>query len=305
MNASNAFLLYLLQNKLIFVFCCFIKKSLTGTESETGYLRVSLPTTYLFTMLIILSPAKIQNFKSQDLIQKYTLPQFTEKANKLIEELLPLSIVELERILQVNNQIATRAADSYYNWNNDPENKNAKQAILTYNGEVFHGLDANTLSAGDLEYAQQHLRILSGLYGVLRPLDLIQPYRLEMNTRLEKAPVKNLYSYWEKEIPSTIEDALAQSGKPDVLLNLASNEYAKSVQFKKNRIPVIDFEFLENKDGVYKTITIYTKKARGLMARYVIENRIETVEDLKGFDYEGYWFNNSLSTGGKFVFTRG
>lgn len=256
-------------------------------------------------MLIILSPAKIQNFQPQTVIDKYTLPDFTKEANDLVDVLRPFSAKQLEKVLHVNSDIARRASDSYYNWSEARVPENAKQAVLVYNGEVYRGLDAKTLSAADLEYTQNHLRIISGLYGVLRPLDLIQSYRLEMNTKLKNSKGNDLYAYWKDTITKTISEAIKQSGEPKVLLNLASNEYAKAVQFKNLGVEIINFDFWENRNGEYKPITIYTKKARGLMTRYIIKNRIENVDDLKGFDSEGYWYNAGLSSGNDLVFTRG
>ncbi len=256
-------------------------------------------------MLIILSPAKIQNFQFQDTIQDYTLPQYVKEAEYLANILKSFSADDLRNLLKVNRDIARHTADSYYNWSPLHTLENAKQALLVYNGEVFHGLNAQNLSVVDMEYAQNHLRIISGLYGVLRPLDLIQSYRLEMNTKLKNQRGNDLYSFWKEDIPVTVLEAVKKSGEPEALLNLASNEYSKSVTLKSLGVRVIDFDFLEGRDDGYKPITIYTKKARGLMARYVIKNRIENVEDLKGFDLEGYWFNSGLSSQNKLVFTRG
>jgi cytoplasmic iron level regulating protein YaaA (DUF328/UPF0246 family) len=256
-------------------------------------------------MLIILSPAKIQNFKPQSVTDKYTQPVFFNEAEELINLLRPYPVNELRDLLNVSNEIAKNAADYYFNWDTKHNLKNAKQAVLTYNGEAYRGLNANSLSETELEYAQEHLRIISGLYGVLRPLDMIRPYRLELQTPLENSSGKDLYAFWKKKITQTIQSAIKKSGKPHVLLNLASKEYAKAINHKELTLPVIDFEFLENRREGYKTITIYTKKARGLMARYIIRNRIEDSENIKGFDSEGYWYNDLLSSENKMVFTRG
>lgn len=256
-------------------------------------------------MLIILSPAKIQNFKPQSVTDKYTQPVFLNEAEQLINLLRPYPVNELRELLNVSYEIAKNAVDFYFNWQTKHDLKNAKQAVLTYNGEVYHGLDASSLSETDLEYTQKHLRIISGLYGMLRPLDLIRPYRLELQTSLENASGKNLYAFWKEKITLAIKQAIKESGKPEILLNLASKEYSKAIHYKKLAIPVIDFEFLENRREGYKTITIYTKKARGLMTRYIIRNRIEDPENIKGFDSEGYCYNELLSTENKMVFTRG
>lgn len=255
-------------------------------------------------MLIILSPAKIQNFKSEKNIQEYTLPDYIQEAAELMEKLEPLSSKELESLLNVNPDIARSAWGNYKNWNASHTVSNSKQAVMVYNGEVYRGLKASSLSSEDLNYAQKHLRIISGLYGVLRPLDLIHPYRLEMNTKLDNTRGNNLYQFWKNIIPSAISEALQESGKPAILLNLASNEYSKLIRDKNSGIEIIDFDFLENRHDSYKPIVIYTKKARGLMARYLLKNRIDSLEEIKGFDSDGYLFNDRLSTKSRFVFTR-
>ncbi|NDV45558.1 peroxide stress protein YaaA [Paludibacter sp. 221] len=256
-------------------------------------------------MLAILSPAKIQSFKPQQITGKYTMPEYLKQAEELINLLQPLSAKQLESLLKVNKDIARNSSDSYYNWDVNHSPENAKQAILAYNGEAYRGLDANSLTETDLEYAQNHLRIISGLYGVLRPLDLIEPYRLEMATKLKNPAGKDLYAFWQQKISKSINEAIRKSGKPEVLLNLASNEYYKSIRHKDLSAKVIDFDFIESRENGYKPITVYTKKARGMMVRYILQNHIEKVEDLKGFDTEGYWYNSMLSTENKMVFARG
>lgn len=255
-------------------------------------------------MLIILSPAKIQNFKTPVPSADYSLPEFLGEAETLVGELRKTAREELPALLNVNGELALSASDKYYNWEREHTPGNARQALFTYNGEVFHGLDAGSLSVDDIRYAQQHLRVLSGLYGVLRPLDLIQPYRLEMQAKLSNPAGKNLYAFWKEKITKAVFDALRQSGGRQAILNLASGEYSKAVQWKSSGVEVIDFEFLESRGDAYKPVTIYTKKARGLMSRYVIQNRIERPDDLKGFDAEGYWYNHSLSSENKLVFVR-
>jgi cytoplasmic iron level regulating protein YaaA (DUF328/UPF0246 family) len=256
-------------------------------------------------MLIILSPAKIQNFRPQKFINDYTLPEFMKEAESIVNEIRQLSAYELSKLLCINANLAQLNADRYFNWQQPFTIENAKQAVLTFNGEVFHGLDAKSFSADDFSYLQSHLRIFSGLYGILRPLDLIQPYRLEISTKLQIETAKNLYTFWGEQITQSINKALIESGKPKVLLNLASDEYFKSINRKTIKMRIIDFVFLECKNEVYKPIVIYTKKARGLMARYIIENRIENIDDLKGFASDEYWYSPQLSTIDKLVFTRG
>lgn len=256
-------------------------------------------------MLIILSPAKTQNFTPLHVTDHYTTPAFIEEAHTLVNELRSYPSEALPALLDTNPQIAANAAYHYLNWTEKHTPDNAKQALLTYNGEVYRGLNATSFSAGDIEYAQKHLRIISGLYGVLRPLDLIEPYRLEMKTSVDNPEGKDLYAFWKQKITATIKQAIMGSGGPSVLLNLASHEFFKAIDKKGFNLPIIHFDFLENKHGVYKNITIYTKKARGLMARYVIQRRIEQLEDLREFTAEGYWCNEELSSDNKLVFCRG
>ncbi len=255
-------------------------------------------------MLIILSPAKIQNFKPQTHILPDTKPQFLEEADILINELRKIPQTELPEFLDVNRGIAAGSSDKYYNWTNEHTPQNSKQAILTYNGEAYRGLNASSFTEADLQYAQKHLRMLSALYGVLRPSDLIQPYRLQMHIKLENPAGDELYTFWKEKITNAIKEALKDSGREKVLINLTSKEYTKAINTKALNARIIDFDFLESREEGYKTIVVYTKKARGMMARYILKNRIENIDDLKGFDADGYWYNTALSTENKMVFTR-
>ena len=255
-------------------------------------------------MLLILSPAKIQNFDVQNRTEKHTVPLFLDEANYIIEDLRSLPKKQIAELLKTNNEITTTTYDQYYNWSKNHNTKNSKQALFVYAGEVYRGLHAGGFTQSEIDFAQSHLRLLSGLYGVLRPLDLIQPYRFEMSAKLANNKGKDMYAFWAEKVTSAINKAIEESGEPQVLLNLCSNEYFKALNKKELNAPVIHFDFLENRNDTYKPVTIYVKKARGLMTRYVIENRIDKVEDLKAFDLEGYWFNSALSTGNKLVFTR-
>lgn len=255
-------------------------------------------------MLILLSPAKIQNFKPQEVVKSFTLPEYINEAEQLVELLRELSPFELGKLLDINANLTQLNFDRVFNWHLPFTSKNAKQAIMTFDGEVFRGLNPKTFSESDFKYAQTHLRLFSGLYGVLRPLDLIQPYRLEVSSKLENPFGRNLYDFWRDKVTLSVLSALKSSGKPQVLLNLASSEYFKALELKNATIKVIDVEFYEHKNDVLRQVVIYTKKARGLMARYVIQNRIEKVEDLKGFGEDGYWFSPQMSTDTKLVFTR-
>jgi len=256
-------------------------------------------------MLLLLSPAKIQNFSPQQYTQEYTMPEFLEAAETLIHKIKLLSQTGLAELLDINSNLAQLNADRHFNWQLPFTPDNAKQTVFAFDGEVFRGLDARSLNREEHTYLQSHLRILSGLYGSLRPLDLIQPYRLDVSTRLKTEAGNNLYSFWKNRITQSLNRAIIESGGPQVLLNLASGEYFKSINRRKLNAEVIDFDFLENKNDSYKPIVMYIKKARGMMVRYVIQNRIEDVEDLKGFNADGYWFNSRLSSEKKLVFTRG
>jgi cytoplasmic iron level regulating protein YaaA (DUF328/UPF0246 family) len=216
-----------------------------------------------------------------------------------------LSRTDLAQMLDINSNLAKLNADRHFNWQLPFTPANAKQTVFVFNGEVFHGLDAKSFSPEEFTYLQSHLRILSGLYGVLRPLDLIQPYRLDVSTRLKTNAGNNLYAFWKNHITASLNKAVVASGGSKVLLNLASGEYFKSINRRQLDAEVIDFEFLENKNDRYAPIVMYIKKARGMMVRYVIQNRIENVEDLKGFCDDEYWFSPQLSTESKLVFTRG
>ena len=256
-------------------------------------------------MIVILSPAKIQNFKEQTTINKFTMPEFMTEAESLVKLMRELSPTDLSRLLYINTNLTQLNFDRFFNWHKPFSLKNAKQAILTFDGEVFRGLNAKTFSAEDFEYAQNHLRILSGLYGSLRPLDLIQPYRLEVSSKLQNPYGKDLYIFWKETVTTSILKVLKKSGKPQFILNLASSEYFKTLDLKDKKTRVLNVEFYEYKNDKYTQIVIYTKRARGLMARYVIENRIENEEDLKGFNTEGYWYSPQMSSPNKLVFTRG
>jgi len=255
-------------------------------------------------MLIIISPAKIMNMKPQTLVSDYTIPEFLDKSEKLVEYMRQLSVEDLIDLYGTNSTIAKTNYARFYNWQLPFTNENSKQAILLFNGEVYNGLNAKSLGLDDFSYLQNHLRILSGLYGVLRPLDLMQAYRLEIGSKFEPLDYNNLYDYWGDIITLKLNEVLKQNKEQKILVNLASGEYFKSVNKKLLNAKILNVEFYEISGGKPKTIVVYTKKARGLMARYIIQNRIEDSEKLKNFDSEGYWFNAEMSTEEKFVFVR-
>lgn len=255
-------------------------------------------------MLILLSPAKIQNFKPQDQITDFTLPQFMDEAEQLINLMRNLSPSELSKLLEINSNLSHLNTDRHVNWHRKCTLKNSKQAVLVFDGEVYRGLDAKSLNADEINYMQAHLRLFSGLYGILRPLDLIQPYRIDVSSRLENPNGKDLYAFWKEKVTTTVLKELKKSGKPEIIINLASSEYIKTLNTKSHKINILDIEFYEYKNDNLKQIVIYTKKARGMMARFVIQNQIENIEDLKGFSDGGYWYSPQLSTETKLVFTR-
>jgi len=254
-------------------------------------------------MIILLSPAKIQNFKPQQVTDKYSIPHFTKEAKQLVDLMRQLHPTELSKLLDINNKLTELNYDRYFNWHVPFTSANAKQAALVFDGEVFRGLNAQTFTESDFEFAQQHLIILSGLYGVLRPLDLIQGYRMEVSSALRNENGRDLYAFWQPKITKYVLNEL-KSTTPQLIINLASSEYFKALDLKNKKVKVVDFEFLEYKNDNLKPIVIYTKKARGMMARYLITNKISNLEDIKGFSNGGYWFNPQLSTESKLVFVR-
>lgn len=209
-------------------------------------------------------------------------------------------------MLKVNSKIAEENANHLHNFHTPFTAENAKQAIFVYDGEVFRGLDVETLDNDAIDFLQTHLRILSSLYGVLRPLDLIQAYRLDQLTKFVTSDGENLYKYWKNWVTNEILDSLQTNEKPKIIANLASSEYFKMMDIKQLNCRVIDFEFLQYQPDTnkFKPITIYTKKARGLMTRFIAENQIDDPENLKAFHCDNYWFNEARSTSDKFVFVR-
>ncbi|MFF7705816.1 peroxide stress protein YaaA [Pseudomonas sp. NPDC007930] len=254
-------------------------------------------------MLLVISPAKTLDYDTPPATAEYTLPEHLDDAQVLIEQLRTLSPAQIAELMSLSDKLAGLNAARFGSWSPAFTPANAKQAILAFKGDVYTGLAAETFRAEDFAYAQQHLRMLSGLYGVLRPLDLMQPYRLEMGTKLANARGKDLYAFWGERISGWLNQALADQGD-DILLNLASNEYFGAVKRSALKAQVIDTEFRDQKNGEYKIISFYAKKARGLMSRFVITERVQRVEDLKQFDLDGYRFSAERSAPGKLVFLR-
>lgn len=255
-------------------------------------------------MLMLLSPAKSQDFTVELKGPAPTSPELWSHGKHLLKELKTKSITEIETLMSVSEKIATLNFDRFKTFSPKFTAKNAKPCALAFRGDVYRGLDAASLSTQEMAYAQKHLRILSGLYGVLRPFDLMQPYRLEMKTKLSNARGKDLYTFWDAHITEHLNDHLKKS-KTNIVLNLASNEYYNAVKPKLLNAEVIAPAFKEMKNGKYKILSMYAKFARGLMARWVIQNKIENPKDLKKFKVDGYRFNKDLSSDVIPVFTRG
>ncbi|MCF7371795.1 peroxide stress protein YaaA [Vibrio sp. J2-3(2022)] len=254
-------------------------------------------------MLIVVSPAKTLDYESPLATEKFTQPELVEYSKELIDVCRKLTPADVASLMKVSDKIADLNVGRFQEWSETFTTENSRQAILAFKGDVYTGLDAETLSEADFEYAQDHLRMLSGLYGLLKPLDLMQPYRLEMGTKLANDKGTNLYQFWGNVITDKLNEAISAQGG-NVLINLASNEYFKAVKPKHLDAQVITPVFKDCKNGQYKVISFYAKKARGMMARYIIENRIESVADLTKFDTAGYYFVEDESTPTELVFKR-
>lgn len=254
-------------------------------------------------MLIVISPAKTLDYENVPKTKVFTTPDYLGQSQQLINRLRNFSSLDISDLMKVSAKIADLNFDRYESWKKPFTVKNAKQAILAFKGDVYTGLDAESFKADDFKFAQNHLRVLSGLYGLLRPLDLMQPYRLEMGTKLKTDIGKNLYEFWGSDITEGLNKQLKKI-KSNYLINLASNEYFKSVKPKELNAEIITPAFKEFKNGEYKMIGIYAKKARGMLSRYIIQNKLSDPEDIKSFNEDGYRFNKTLSKDNDFVFTR-
>lgn len=254
-------------------------------------------------MFALISPAKTLDYESTLPTDEHTLPRLLDHSQQLIDVSRKLSASEIAKLMSVSEKIANLNVERFRDWQSDLDLSNSRQAIFAFKGDVYTGLDAYSLTQADLEYAQRHLRMLSGLYGLLRPLDLMMPYRLEMGTKLANPRGHNLYEFWGDEITQLINQDLSEA-KSDLLVNIASDEYYKSVKESKIKAEIIKPVFLDQKNGKYKVISFYAKKARGLMARYIIENKPNTVDDLKSFNTDGYYFDAESSLKGELVFKR-
>lgn len=255
-------------------------------------------------MLIVLSPSKTLDFELEPQTDVFTQPQLLEQAAELARLLKEYTPSQLRKLMKINAKLADLNVQRFQDWHTPFDPDNAKQAALVFKGEVYNGLNADLFSKDDLNYAQDHLRILSGLYGVLRPLDLMQPYRLEMGIKLKTKKGIDLYTYWGDQITEAINSTLEATGQK-YLINLASDEYFKALNKEKLKAEIVTPTFKDYKNGSYKFMTVYGKKARGMMARFILRKRLTDVEQIKLFEEDGYYFNEQMSVDKTWVFTRG
>jgi uncharacterized protein len=254
-------------------------------------------------MLIVISPAKTLDFETAPVTRKVTQPLLLGRSASLIEDARQLNPEKIQKLMGISEKLAELNHERFMNWGEPFTPENAKQSILAFKGDVYTGLDAESMKAADFDFAQKHLRILSGLYGLLRPLDLMQPYRLEMGLKFANNGGKNLYEFWGDEITDALNSQLKAS-KSDVLVNLASNEYFRAVKTKALNADVVTPIFKDLKNGKYKVISFFAKKARGQMSRFIIDQRLKDVAGLKKFKGDGYRYNKAESTARELVFTR-
>lgn len=254
-------------------------------------------------MIILISPAKTLDYASPLLTSKQTEPRFMNDSAALIRDLKKLSAPQVSSLMKLSDKLGELNHHRFQTWRKKPKAENNRQAILAFKGDVYQGLDVDSFNTRDINFAQKHLRILSGLYGLLRPLDAIQPYRLEMGTKFKTEKAKNLYEFWgEKLTDQLVNDVKAE--KSNMVINLASNEYSKAVDLKNFPVPVVSPVFKEKKNGQLKIISFFAKQARGMMSAYIIKNRIQTREELLKFDDDGYRYNAALSSPEAPVFVR-
>lgn len=254
-------------------------------------------------MLTVISPAKTLDFDTKPTTRRATQPEFLERSAQLVEQARGMSPADIQTLMGVSENIANLNHKRFMDWGLPFSLDNAKQSVLAFKGDVYTGLEAETMNSEQLKFAQKHLRILSGLYGLLRPLDLMQPYRLEMGLKFANSQGKNLYDFWGDAISETLGRHIASSGSP-VLVNLASNEYFKSVKPRALDADVITPVFKDLKGGKYRVISFFAKKARGQMARYIIDHELNEPEGLKKFRKDGYRYNKAESSARELVFTR-
>jgi hypothetical protein len=252
-------------------------------------------------MKIIISPAKSLDFETKAATSLHSQPLFLEQSEKLNKKLKTLSKSKLSDLMKISDDLASLNYERNQTWETPFTPENSKQAIYAFTGEVFRGIDVNSLESEKVPLLQERLRIISGLYGLLKPLDLIQPYRLEMGTRLKVGRTENLYKFWDDTVAKSLNEELEEG---ELLVNLASSEYFKAIPKKILKVPMVTPAFKDFKNGEYKTIMTFAKKARGLMVRYIIDNDVKTIEELKGFNSNRYRFSEKLSSENNLVFTR-
>jgi len=254
-------------------------------------------------MLIVISPAKTLDFETPAKTKVNTQPALLDRSQVLIDKLQHLAPQDISSLMSISDKLGTLNYDRFQQWQTPFTKDNAKQAVLAFKGDVYTGLDAESFSADDFRFAQKHLRILSGLYGLLRPLDLMQPYRLEMGTKFVFDEYKDLYQFWGSTITQTLNEQLKKT-RSDCLINLASNEYFKSVKTTELNADIITPVFKDWKSDKYKIVSFFAKKARGLMSAYIIQKQITEPKQLKKFNVDGYAYDKALSTTTEWVFTR-
>lgn len=254
-------------------------------------------------MLIVISPAKTLDFETPSHTSLFSQPDYLRESQALIDLLAPMAPHDIAALMKLSDKLAALNTARFGSWQPPFTMDNAKQAILAFKGDVYIGLEAHTLTQSQLAFSQSHLRILSGLYGLLKPLDLIQAYRLEMGTQLATAHGKDLYEYWGNTLTEGLNQLLAQTTMP-LLINLASNEYFKAIKTKALGARIITPVFKDRKNGNYKIISFFAKKARGMMSRYIIENELTDAQEIKSFDRSGYYYSAAHSTDDQWVFLR-
>lgn len=254
-------------------------------------------------MLMIISPAKTLDYNTPAPTTEHTQPDLLDRSQQLIDIMQEKDSFDIAELMKISMKLADLNASRFREWQRPFSTDNAKQALFAFKGNVYTGLDADTLDETGIAFAQNHLRILSGLYGLLRPLDLMQPYRLEMGTRLANPQGENLYAFWGSLITEKLNQTMKEQGD-NTLLNLTSNEYFKAVKVKELNAEIITPVFKEKRGDSYKIISFSAKKARGLMSRYIIDNRIAEPEAIKTFNLDNYIFNSELSSGNEWVFSR-
>ena len=255
-------------------------------------------------MIAVISPAKKLNFKAESPIKAFTQCDFLDESKKLVDKAKDYTFDDIMKLMSVSENIANLTFERFQAWKLPFDKQNAKQAALAFNGDTYTGLEAETFNQDDFKYSQDHLRILSGLYGLLRPLDLIQPYRLEMGTKMNNTKGKNLYEFWGTKISDQLNKDI-NNHKSMYIVNCASDEYFKVIDLSRLNCPIIKPIFKDVKNGIPKVISFYAKRARGMMSKYIIKNRVQSIDDLHGFNDQGYVFQPDQSDNHELVYIRG